>query len=287
MKEYETITALKAEFVSGDFQLDEEVKVGDTVYKNIQHATNETMQNMVCENAKGVVVYSGQNENNWLMFLWGAHGNSVIPYDVRTTTQVTEKEDIESRIIADKIEVHFLNMPVSSSLVAKVDTGAEMCSLNAQDVQVDRQNKTVSFVAPQLSNNTIKMNLADQQAVKTSGGDTTYRAVISATLKIKGKVLKDIQINLNDRSDMEDPMLIGQNALQPGKFLIDPNIIKDADQLLTAEFLNILREDLVVPSIILTEETIQQLYEALTQVGDISIGDMMKLLQTQVLKNSD
>lgn len=289
MKEYETITALKAEFVSGDFQLDEEVSVGGIVYENLQHATEETMQNMICENAKGVVVYSGSKENNWLMFLWGAHKNAVIPYDVRTTTQqqITEKEDLESRIIADKIEVHFLNMPVSSSLVAKVDTGAEMCSLNAQNIQVDRQNKTVSFVAPQLSNNTIKMNLADQQAVKTSGGDTTYRAVISATLKINGKVLKDIQINLNDRSDMQDPMLIGQNALQPGNFLIDPNIIKEADQLLTKEFLNILRGDLVVPSTTLTEETAQQLYEALTQVGDISIGDMMKLLRTQVLKNID
>lgn len=131
------------------------------------------------------------------------------------------------------------------------------------------------------------MSLADQQAVKTSGGDTTYRAVVSMTLKVKGKVLKDVQVNLNDRSDMQDPMLLGQNALQPGKFLIDPNIIKEAEDLLTPEFLAALQGDTVVPSTTLTEEAAQELYEALTQVGDISIGDMMKMLRTQVLKNID
>ena len=264
------------------------MKVGDVTYNTGHTSTHQRFSDLVLENNKVVIVYSGPKENNWLMFLWGAHGNAVIPYDVRTTTQpITEAEDLESRIIADKVEVHFLNMPVSSSLVAKVDTGAEMCSLNAKDVQIDRQQGKVSFTAPQLSNKRITMSLADQQAVKTSGGDTTYRAVVSMTLKVKGKVLKDVQVNLNDRSDMQDPMLLGQNALQPGKFLIDPNIIKEAEDLLTPEFLAALQGDTVVPSTTLTEEAAQELYEALTQVGDISIGDMMKMLRTQVLKNID
>lgn len=288
MKEYTTTHALKAAFVAGDFQLEQKVSVGGVIYENLQVASRDTMLNILNENNKGVVVYSGPKENNWLMFLWGAHGNSVIPYDVRTTTQpITEKEDLDSRIIADKIEVQFLNMPVSSALVAKVDTGAEMCSLNAKDVQINREQRTVSFVAPQLSNNKITMSLADQQAVKTSGGDTTYRAVIKVTLKIKGKVLKDMLINLNDRSEMEDPMLLGQNALQAGNFLIDPNIIKEAEELLTPEFLSGLQRDTVTPATTLTEETAQKLYEVLEQVGDISVGDMMKLLRTQVLKNLD
>jgi len=288
MKEYATIAALKSDFVSGDFKPNEPVKVGTVTYNTGHTSSHERFSDLVCENSKGVVVYSGPKENNWLMFLWGARGNAVVPYDVRTTTlAITEKEEIESRIIADKIEVHFLNLPVASSLIAKVDTGAEMCSLNAKDVQVNRENKTVSFVAPQLSNNRLTMNLVDQQAVKTSGGDTTYRAVISVTLKIKGKVLKDIQVNLNDRSDMADPMLVGQNALQPGNFLIDPNIIKEADELLTTDFLSSLRHDPVTLSSTLTDETAKKLYEVLEQVGDISVGDMMKLLRTQVLKNLD
>ena len=180
MKEYATLHALKQDFVSGNFIPNEPVKVGVIEYNTGHTSSHQKFSDLVCENNKGVVVFSGPKDNNWLMFLWGANKNSIIPYDVRTTTQpITEKEELEQRVIADKIEVQFLNMPVSSALVAKVDTGAEMNSLNARDVNINRQDKTVTFVAPELSNNTIKMSLADQQQVKTSGGETTYRAVIS------------------------------------------------------------------------------------------------------------
>ena len=80
-------------------------------------------------------------------------------------------------------------------------------------------------------------------------------------------------------------MLLGQNALQVGKFLIDPNIIKEADNLLTTEFLATLQHDTVVPQVTLTPETTKKLYEALEEVGDISIGDLVKLLRSQALKN--
>ena len=246
------------------------------------------MLSMLHENAKGVVVYSdsGPQENNWLMFLWGAQNNSIIPYDVRgTTLPIVEKEEVGDRVIADKVEVHFLNLPVGGSLVAKVDTGAEMCSLNAQNVQINRGQGTVSFTAPQLSKNSFSVPLADRQVVKTSGGNTTYRAVIKATLKIKGKILKDILVNLNDRSKMNDPMLLGQNALHAGNFLVDPKIIKEANELLTPEFLTALQHDTVIPPTTLSDEAVVNLYEALEGVGDISIGDLIKLLRTQVLKN--
>ncbi len=285
MKEFATITALKAAFVSGDFLLDDEVKVNEIVYTRGGDSCAASPYTMIHENAKSAMVYSGPKGNNWLMFLWGAHKNSVIPYDVRTTTRpVFEATDIQDRIIPDKVEVHFLNLPVGGSLVAKVDTGAEMCSLHAEQISIDRDARTVSFVAPALSNSKITAQLTDQESVKTSGGETTYRPVITATIKIKGKVLKDIQINLNDRSEMSDPMLVGQNALQPGKFLIDPNIIKEASELLTAEFIATLQKDIVVPPTTLTDEAAQKLYEALDEVGDISIGSLIKLLRKEALE---
>jgi len=287
MKEYTTLTELKQAFVTGEFQLDGKVKVDTTEYSFCDKATGDMLRSLT-ENAKTVFVYESTENSNWLLFLWGAHKNAVVPYDVRTTTRpILEAQDVSDRIIPDKVEVHFLNLPVGGSLVAKVDTGAEMNSLNAKNVQVNRGQGTVTFVAPQLSHSTITTQLADQQAVKTSGGDTTYRAVIKATLKIKGKVLKDQLVNLNDRSEMQDPMLLGQNALQAGKFLIDPNIIKEASDLITPEFLATLRQDTVVPPTHISKETKQKLYEAFDEVGNISIGDMMKLLRTQVLKNID
>ncbi len=288
MREFDTITALKAAFVSGEFVPTESVKIGEVVYDTGSTSSHQRFSDLVTENAKGVIVYEGPKGNNWLMFLWGAYKNNVIPYDVRTTTRpVFEAQDIQDRIIPDKVEVHFLNLPVGGSLIAKVDTGAEMCSLHAEQIDIDRDKRTVSFVAPALSRSRITANLTDQESVKTSGGETTYRPVITVTMKIKGKILKDIQVNLNDRSEMQDPMLVGQNALQPGNFLIDPNIIKEASELLTAEFLATLQQDTVVPPTTLTNETAQKLYEALDEVGDISIGDLIKLLRTQVLKNID
>lgn len=287
MKEYTTLTDLKNDFVNGKFGLDNEVRVNGNVYRNTSNCTNHNLLSMVNENAKGVVVYEGPQETDWIVFLWGAYKNSIIPYDVRKTSRpiLQEDGDITDRIIADKVEVHFVNLPVASSITAKVDTGAEMCSLHAQDINIDRGQRVVSFFCPQLSKNKFTIPLEDQQAVKTSG-QTTYRPVIKATLKIKGKLLKDILINLNDRSDMNDPMLLGQNALQAGKFLVDPSIMKEASSLLTTDFFNALQFDTVTPpEQTVSDETVKKLYEALENVGDISVNDLIKLLRTQVLKN--
>jgi len=62
MKEYATITALKQDFVAGDFQLDEEVSVGGVIYRNLQNSTKQSMLNILHENSKGVVVYSDQKK---------------------------------------------------------------------------------------------------------------------------------------------------------------------------------------------------------------------------------
>lgn len=286
MKQYKTINDLKNDFVSGEYRPETSVTVNETVYNIRQSSTTPFAQ--MLSGDKGVIVYENEDAG-WLMFLWGEHNNQIIPYDVRQTTKpLAEAETIEDRIIPDKAEVHFLNLPISGSVIGKVDTGAEMCSLHAEQVQLNREQRTVTFVCPQLAHSRLTVPLTDQQAIKTSGGETTYRAVIKASLKIKGKILKDIEINLNDRSEMEHPMLIGQNALQDGNFLIDPNIIKDAEELLTNDFLAELRKDVVAPSkATISPETAQKIYEAMNEVGDISIGELMKLLRTQTLKNLD
>lgn len=282
MKEYSTIKELKNDFITGDFAPIQPVKVGLVKYET-GYETDTKMSEMISEGTKGVVVLESGEDR--LLFLWGASGNTIIPYDVRKSTQAITEADIEDRIIPDKVEVHFLNLPISGSVIGKVDTGAEMCSLHAEQVQLNRGERKVSFVCPQLSHSRITAPITDQQAIKTSGGDTTYRPVITVSLKIHGKILKDIQVNLNDRSEMDHPMLVGQNALQAGKFLVDPSIIKD-NELFSDEFLTELKKDVVsVPQQAISNEAAQKIYEAIDGVGDISVGDLMKLLRTQVLKN--
>jgi hypothetical protein len=38
-------------------------------------------------------------------------------------------------------------------------------------------------------------------------------------------------VNLNDREKMSHPFLIGQNALEKGKFIIDPNFMGEGQEI--------------------------------------------------------
>ena len=127
--------------------------------------------------------------------------------------------------------------------------------------------------------------MVDEQPVKTSDGKTNNRPVIKMTMKIKNKLLKDILVNLNDRSKMDDPMLIGQNALEAGNFLVDPTILKDGE-LFSAEFLAEVAQE-QVPSSLIDKETSRKLYEVLNEAGDLSISELIIILRTEILNNLD
>lgn len=51
------------------------------------------------------------------------------------------------------------------------------------------------------------------------------RPVVRAKIRIKGKVF-DVDVNIQDRSHMTFPVIIGRNILS-GNFIIDPTINKD------------------------------------------------------------
>jgi len=47
--------------------------------------------------------------------------------------------------------------------------------------------------------------------------------------EINGKRIQDVLFNLNDRNNMDHQLLVGQNILEKGKFLIDPTIQEDEE----------------------------------------------------------
>ncbi len=63
--------------------------------------------------------------------------------------------------------------------------------------------------------------------------------------------------------------------------------MKEANKLLTPEFLAALQRDEVIPPHTISDETAAKLYEALNEVGDVSISNLLKLLRTQVLESVD
>ena len=159
----------------------------------------------------------------------------MVPYDVRTTSKarlvgpITEKTDngdsiniSKDKIVGDVVDVIITSIPNSSPLKGKVDTGADVSSIHAEDWEVD--NGQVTFNCPELSENRISLPVLEKQAIKSSNGDMEYRPVIELNIKVNDQQLTNVMFNLNDRGTMTYPMLVGQNILECGGFMIDPTI---------------------------------------------------------------
>lgn len=103
----------------------------------------------------------------------------------------------------------------------KVDTGATTSSLHAENIKVNRTNNSVSFSCPELSNSIITMPLDGAQEVVSADAGGNTRPIVKFDVEVDGTPIKGASFNLNDRSEMDSPILIGQNILKAGNFLID------------------------------------------------------------------
>ena len=126
----------------------------------------------------------------------------------------------QQNIIGNEVEVAFATLG-NRALVGKVDTGATTSSLHATNIQVS--GNRVSFVCPDISSNSITMELVGSQEVHSADGGGQARPMVKFDVTVNGQQLTGVTFNLNDRSNMDDPVLIGQNILQAGNFIIDVN----------------------------------------------------------------
>lgn len=137
------------------------------------------------------------------------------------------KEKQPDNEIGSTVEVRFTNIPGSVPLKGKVDTGADVSSLHATEHHI--HDGRVTFTCPELSTNKITVPLITQQTVKSSDGGQEYRPVIELNVKVNGKLLTNVEFNLNDRGNMKFPVLIGKNILIKGGFKIDPRLDESCD----------------------------------------------------------
>lgn len=97
---------------------------------------------------------------------------------------------------------------ISGEIEAKIDTGATQTSLHADDISV-----TDEHVVFKLNGRTYRAPLETEQQISSSDGGVVSRPVIRTVVTIDGQEV-DTMINLNDRSDMPQPMLIGQDIIR-------------------------------------------------------------------------
>ena len=87
---------------------------------------------------------------------------------------------------------------------ARIDTGATFSSIDsrlAADLELESSTKS--------------------KVIKSASG-TKKRPVVYARIRMEGLVL-NAEFSLADRGHMTYPLLVGQNILRKGNFLIDPN----------------------------------------------------------------
>lgn len=279
----------------------EEIVVRGVHYRRhdaVMHAPWKMVEN----NYKCFVVYSVQPRekrsdayqrlkeqgvlNEWIVFIWGITRSMVIaPARVATNTAARAKTDLNDaehnlaegsngNIIHDETQITFHQF--QKTLPAKVDTGANMSSLHVEGWQ--KAGDQVEFRSKMLSDNIIRAPLVNQVSVKTSEG-TEIRPVVELDISLEGHQVAGAQFNLNDRSHMNDAILIGQNILEKGNFLVDPNGIKDTmEATVDWDALQELYEDVQVEDT-LTEEQVEEMYELLLN-SNVSFSDIMRRMKT-------
>jgi len=98
----------------------------------------------------------------------------------------------------------FGNNHIKKEVLARIDTGATNSSIDMS-------------LTGELELGPIKRT----KLVKSASGKNR-RAIIAVKVKLDGKELED-DFTIAERKHMTYPVLIGQNILKKGNFLIDPN----------------------------------------------------------------
>jgi hypothetical protein len=135
----------------------------------------------------------------------------------------TKKINVDS-ILHDVVPIKFPTLG-GATLSGKVDTGADLCSLHVDMWKANEPEKTVTFRIDSMSPHNFTTKLERFQAIKTVTQEVTYRPVIKLNVIVNDKIINEIEFNLNDRSNMDNQVLIGNNLLVAGKFMIEPTKI--------------------------------------------------------------
>ena len=125
------------------------------------------------------------------------------------------KKKREKRVVGWKENVALPDLSVKN-VIAKIDTGANLASIDASDIKIVTRDK-IKYVKFKVMkrNNTVRKTSAPLEGykrIKSSNGDVEKRPYIKTTLLMDG-ISKKIELTLTDRGPMDYTMLIGRKAL--------------------------------------------------------------------------
>jgi hypothetical protein len=112
---------------------------------------------------------------------------------------------VEERVVLGLTEeVIVVSQDSEEKVIARIDTGA-----------------TASSIDKELANKLGALPLEKTKIVKSASG-IKRRSLVKIKIKLNSSIIEE-EFTLADRSHMTYPVLIGQNILKQGNFLVDPN----------------------------------------------------------------
>jgi len=114
--------------------------------------------------------------------------------------------------------------PWGLSFPARIDTGADLSSLDARDLVV-RNNFAEFNLGKRWGSRRLRLPVIEWRRIQTSLG-TEIRPVVEISICLGSKLFRT-PVTLKDRSEMLYPFLVGRTALS-GKFLVDASRSKAA-----------------------------------------------------------
>ena len=135
------------------------------------------------------------------------------------------KKKREKRVVGWKENAALPDLNVKN-VIAKIDTGANLASIDASDIKIVTRDK-IKYVKFKVMkrNNTVRKTSAPLEGykrIKSSNGDVEKRPYIKTTLLMDG-INKKIELTLTDRGPMDYTMLIGRKALGK-RWVVNPSI---------------------------------------------------------------
>ena len=135
------------------------------------------------------------------------------------------KKKREKKVVGWKEQVALPDLKIKS-VIAKIDTGANLATIDADDIKfVTRKDvKYVKFTVKKRNNPGRKTSapLAGFKRIRSSNGDVEKRPYIKTDILMDG-ITKNIELTLTDRGPMDYTMLIGRKALGR-RWIVNPSI---------------------------------------------------------------
>lgn len=130
----------------------------------------------------------------------------------------TFKDYFNKNILGVREVINFIDFPDMGDVMAKIDTGNEAYNvLHGVDIKDD--GELVSFNT--VNNKRLTLNKADSITIHIGSGVKEERPVVKLSFKLGDKVYRDILFSIADRTENEEPVLIGEPFLKQTKSIVD------------------------------------------------------------------